>query len=368
MITYPLSIPGPIYPDSADLKQFDAIAENISPFDGTAEQQQFQDQHWELDLEWPEMTWAQFAAVQAFSAALHGKLGSFLWGPPLATGPRGMGSLAGKPLATGADASGSNLLHTSSWMPNQSGVLLPGDFLALPVAGVGEIFGITQISAILGVVSVWGPGTLPTAAGNGVWIAGTGISDGGLFVVTSAIQDAPGQWMITFNNPLANGTGLTTTTTQAITVTGLQFCTVASVGGMSGSPTGSVLTIDVGANQEVVTVVTIGDPDFKANFTKTHALGVLVRWNQNVSSAGTLSTVAPVSRLFQYVNPLPLATDGGGNATLDIFPAIRETPAAGTPLILTSPQGAFRLAENRRSAPAKKNKTFTFSMKCREAI
>src|ERR1700722_13755532 len=92
--------PGLIYPDMADLKQFDAIGENISPFSGQAEQQQFQDQHWELDLEWPPMTWAQFAPWQAFLATLHGKLNAFLWTPPLASAPRGVGTLAGSPIVS----------------------------------------------------------------------------------------------------------------------------------------------------------------------------------------------------------------------------------------------------------------------------
>jgi hypothetical protein len=212
-LTYPLSIPGPIYPSQADLKQFDGVGEFISPFTGQAEQQGFLDQHWELDLDWPAMTWPQFAALQALAGALHGKLGSFLWGPPLATGPRGLGSQAGSPTCVGIDSSNSNTLTTQSWLPNQNGVLLPGDFFQLG-------------------------------------------------------------------------------------------------GGGSGNP----------------------------------------------------------SRLYQYVNPYPLGTTGGGAASIDIFPSLREAPAGGAVIVLINPQGTFRLADNRRSAPAKKTKTFTFSMKCREAI
>ena len=73
-------------------------------------------------------------------------------------------------------------------------------------------------------------------------------------------------------------------------------------------------------------------------------------------------------RLYQYVNPLALYSDGGGNATLDIFPNLREAPIAGASLVLVNPIGAFRLAENRREAAAMKTKTFSFAMKCREAI
>jgi hypothetical protein len=73
-------------------------------------------------------------------------------------------------------------------------------------------------------------------------------------------------------------------------------------------------------------------------------------------------------RLFQYINFLPLNTDSGGNALLDIFPSLHEVAVPGTQVFLNNPRGEFRLIENRRSAPAKSNKTFTLSMKCREAI
>jgi hypothetical protein len=215
----PIAMPsgtGLVYPETADLKQFDAIAENISPFTGSAEQQQFQDQHWELDLEWPPMTWSQFAPWQGFLASLHGKLNPFLWGPPLATAPRGLGNLGGGPFVSVAPAAGANILNTAGWLPNSGPLLLPGDFLQL-----------------------------------------TGAPD-------------------------SNG----------------------------------------------------------------------IYW----------------TRLYQYCGFSGLGSDGGGNATITIFPGIREVPAVGTVLVFNGAQGSFRLADNRRSAPAKKNKTFTFSMKCREAI
>lgn len=297
-ISYPLLIPGAVGPARANLKKFDAVGEFIGPFDGSAQQQVFQDQHWELDLEWPDMTWPQFAPLDAFAGAVRGKLGSFLWGPPLATGPRGLGNLAGAPTATGVDFPLSNLLHTSAWLPNKSGILLPGDFLSLLPAS----FPFTSYNNLPGVVNLGAYGTLPTWAvvGANVWIVGTGLFDGGPFVLTYANQSPagpggspPAAWAISFNNPAA--------------VTG------------SGAIAGSVNS-------------------------------------------------SPFPRLHQYVNSNALASDGGGNATLDIWPSIRETPPAGAPIVLINPQGTFRLAGNRREAPSMKTKTFTFQMKCREAI
>lgn len=41
-------------------------------------------------------------------------------------------------------------------------------------------------------------------------------------------------------------------------------------------------------------------------------------------------------------------SDASGNATLAIFPSLREQPADGTPIILNRPKGLFRLAQNKR--------------------
>jgi len=320
MITYPLNIPGPggagpgiVFPGTdilvpstpgpakANLKKFDGIGEFIGPFDGSAQQQQFQDTHWELDLEWPELTWAQFAQLDAFAGALHGKLGSFVWGPPLATSPQGLGLLAGLPVATGVDAPGSNELHTGAWLPNQSGILLPGDFFG--IAPNALVIADLQSSLISGIyyIAIAGNGVVPAwlTYGANVWLNGTGLVDGGPYqVITSPIIPGAVGWDITLQSasPLAQGTS-----------------TMGTMGNASGAS-------------------------------------------------------ATLPRLYQYVNPLALYSDGGGNATLDIFPNLREAPSAGASLVLINPSGTFRLAENRREAPAAKTKTFTFQLKCREAI
>lgn len=323
MITYPLIIPGPIYPSQADLKQFDGIGENLSPFDGSGEQQQFQDQHWELDLDWPEMTWGQFAAVQGLAGALHGKLGSFLWGPPLATVPRGLGPQGATPTCTGTDLKGSNILTTAGWLPNKAGVLLPGDFFQMsnPAVSVtvttykGTTFvaNLAVLTRTNGVVSSSYASGFPGVVGEKVYTDGTNSSfDGGPFIITAIALQVDGSLKVTWNQ--------------------------AGVNQVSGG--GGILTTD----PAIVTTVT--------------------------------TLVSPISpfRLYQYGGFLnsssasPLNTDAGGNATLDIFPAPHETPIAGVALVLSNPQGTFRLAENRRSAPARKTKTFTFAMKCREAF
>lgn len=60
-------------------------------------------------------------------------------------------------------------------------------------------------------------------------------------------------------------------------------------------------------------------------------------------------------------------SDSNGDATLAIWPSLRETPADGTPLVLNSPQGLFRLVSNRRPIQASPARLTTMSLKFVEA-
>ena len=62
-----------------------------------------------------------------------------------------------------------------------------------------------------------------------------------------------------------------------------------------------------------------------------------------------------------------VSSDASGIATITVWPSIRETPANATPLVLTSPQGLFRLATNRRALQASPARGTMMSFKCTEA-
>jgi hypothetical protein len=85
-------------------------------------------------------------------------------------------------------------------------------------------------------------------------------------------------------------------------------------------------------------------------------------------AADTGTATWGAARLYQYVDAGPLSSDSSGDATLDIFPSLRETYPPGTRIALINPQGTFRLAENRRTASADQKKTIVLKLKCREAI
>jgi len=301
-IQYPLTIPSLLGESKADLTKFDAIGEFISEFTGNAEQQEWTDQHWELQLEWPEMNWPQFAAYDAFLGALHGKLGTFLWGPPLATAPRGSGS--GAPFLNTVTA-GATSIATQGWAVSSSGLLLPGDFFQL------------------------GPYSLTIAA--------VLVASGILFVKfsVSLISSSSIAAMLESSNIEVTFAGLTNATW------------------LNGA-TLPVSAVSGGGGVTITVTFDAGPPGMPASYGLTSDTGT--------GSAGE-------ARLYQYVDQNPLSSDGSGNATLDIFPNVREPYPIGTPLVLTNPQGTFRLADNRRTSSADQKKTITMKpLKCREAI
>jgi hypothetical protein len=44
-----------------------------------------------------------------------------------------------------------------------------------------------------------------------------------------------------------------------------------------------------------------------------------------------------------------VTSDSSGNATISVWPSLREVPAASAPIILNNPVGLFRLATNKRT-------------------
>lgn len=370
MITYPLIIPGALGESFANLKAADAIGESISPFSGSAQQQQWQDQHWELDLEFPEMQWAQAAAFQAFLGALHGKLGSFLWGPPLATAPRG--SAKGMPTVGETNASPG---------PSGCGIVANGGSggLIIPWTNPGNVelggsnfatvhLNPSQQSAEL-LLSGFGFYIPPALQVLGIVLTGMGFATGAGVQLLAQLQNSSRG---SLSRQLTLGTvvapfalGVSTDQWgplpwQPGDVSQTSFgCFLKAFGAPSGGATISLQGVQL---QIFVSAV---------NGSGTGAI-YTVGWMPNQTGAllpgdfFELNVTTP--RLYQYVAQTPLITDGGGNALIDCFPSIREAPPAGTTLTLLNPQGTFRLAENVREAPARKNNTIAFKMKCREAI
>jgi hypothetical protein len=77
---------------------------------------------------------------------------------------------------------------------------------------------------------------------------------------------------------------------------------------------------------------------------------------------------APTPRLYRVMTQTPINSDGGGNATIDIFPPIRETIPSGVSINLYDTVGTFRMSENRVVDEMDSKKTITIGIKAVEAI
>ena len=64
-----------------------------------------------------------------------------------------------------------------------------------------------------------------------------------------------------------------------------------------------------------------------------------------------------------YRNLFPVLADSNGDATLTVWPSLREQPADGTALILNNPKGLFRLAQSSRSWSAEYTRLTALSLR-----
>lgn len=365
MITYPLAIPGPLGRVSENLKKNNLVASSESPFTGSQQIQAWPGQLWELDLAWPEMTWAQFAALDAWTGALHGPVGTFLWGPSLATSPRGSGAgspyIVGNAIGPRLATAGSNVNDGNTPWTNPNNVTSVANFASVTIT-------LTTQSEPIAVT--FGP-LVPTS----VTVVGIEVS----FEAYCSIAGAYFVGQLNFNGPTSNGADVAITTSNAPYTLGGP----TDLWGRSITP--AMLNAGFSVNLWVANrnaTFYVRNAQIKIYIAAPNQSGsnsiLTSGWTPNANgillpgdfyeidandSTGTLR-----HRLYQYIGQSALNADSSGAAVIDCYPALREVPTAGTALDLSNPQGEFRLAQNRREAPLMKTRTFSLSLKCREAI
>jgi len=127
-ISYPLTPPSTPVERTITLSARSVVAVTASPFTLSQQVQEHQGQAWAVSLALPPMPRAAAEAWIAFLLQLHGRLGTFLFGP--AHGATARGIATGTPLVDGAAQTGYQL-DTDGWTPNTAGILLAGDFIQL---------------------------------------------------------------------------------------------------------------------------------------------------------------------------------------------------------------------------------------------
>ena len=126
-ISYPLNFPA-VGIRNVTIRARTVVGLNSSPFTGQQQVYKHQGQWWEMEVTLPPMKRADAEQVAAFLVKLNGRFGTFTFGDPLNTAPRGVGT--GTPLVNGAGQTGTDLV-TDGWTPDTTGILKAGDWIQL---------------------------------------------------------------------------------------------------------------------------------------------------------------------------------------------------------------------------------------------
>lgn len=136
-ITYPITLPISGLISSLRFSAVSIVASFHSPFTGQQQVQAHQGQFWQVDITLDHVEHNDAVAISAALTQLNGKFGTFLFGDPTMTSPRGSGS--GSPTVNGANQTGQELA-TQGWTPSAQNVLLAGDWIQLGSGATQRIY------------------------------------------------------------------------------------------------------------------------------------------------------------------------------------------------------------------------------------
>ncbi|HEV2324564.1 MAG TPA: carbohydrate binding domain-containing protein [Terracidiphilus sp.] len=350
-----VSIPVAPGPASIEIGMSDAVAMFASPFSGVQQTQSFPGgDGWDATITLPPMYRATAWPWEAFLAELRGKANVFQLSDPRLSMP---------PVGKNLVMDSNYLLGSAYWTINA----------ALPItAGVGH------------------------DGGNAFVYTGTGADSGGPVNLTAPIPVVPGR-TYTASAYISLPAGVTASGLAVKRAdNGVWFGYVNQVPGQSGRIT-FTFTVPYDCGAVVILSNPVGTYPLGAQaiysnyqleigatasaYTRTYGALASTSGTQNLPMTTALYTKgwpASVSALmlpgdqFQVGYRLhrvceQVNSDGSGNATISVWPSLRETPPDGTPLTLNRPQGLFRLADNRRVIHWSPSQLTTVSLKAIEA-
>lgn len=358
-IIYPLTSPtGPIS-RQIKLSAVNAVAFSQSPFTGSQQVQQWPLQMWAAEVSLPSMfralpeTGAE--AWLAFLLSLKGRYGTFLLGDPNGRTPRG--SAGGSPVINGFSQSGSQLI-TKGWTPSST-VLKAGDYIAIrDNAILSDVFAANWLG---------GEGGGTTAPTIGTFVDGTHGTVGS--IAFPAVTTSQNTYI--YQAQLANYSA------ESQSVTFSVWLRVPS-----GTPKVQLAIDDalISTNLGSSSAITLSTTWTKYTLTVTVPVGttkIAAVLLVNGASIGAQSacTVYGWGAALSFGNYPRLhktltdtASDGSGNATLDLWPNLRLSPADTDTITTSNCKGVFRLAENITQWDLDEQLTYGISFKCQEAL
>jgi len=325
--TYNLvTIPTSPAPSDITLGMNDTVGEVISPFTRVQQEQNWPGADWwDVQITLPAMARAQAASWEGFLADLQGKLNVFQLGDPRATTP--LGSALGTPVVSG----------TGSWT-------CPGGVTSVKIVYDSNNCTINngEELAFSGVFfGVLGSGVNLASALANFSVTGDGSPSGYTFAASSAITVVPGttyQLQATIDATQVTGGVLPAIEIQNTALSG-GYYNLYQTAGVIGQVGG-------------------------ANVPGTRTLQT-TGWEGSESGLLLPGDYIQLGyRLYRICSAVN--SDDDGNATLNIWPSLREQPPDGTTFIFDSPVGLFRLADNRRQSQASPSRLTTISLQAVE--
>jgi len=372
-IIYPLTPPSTPGPKILKLTANNAVGLVVSPFTWSSQVQQWPAEHWEMDVQLPEMAQSAAAPWVAFLTALRGQYGTCEVSDQSYGGARGVAT--GTPQINGSQSTQAVLLNTKGWTPNTAGILKAGDLLQLGANPnlllYSEQFDNSAWNKNGGSVAVT---VTPNAAtdpnggnsadqisfgttGSAAWsqiqqdIANL-ITPGVPFVFSVYLRaSAPSSAIALFLKDTSN---VVIATDKGCSVTSVwQRFFIAGV-----APYNAAAGVRVGI---------YSPPNTAAH--AIYAWGAQLEVGSSASAywsqAGTVLTPATAHLHMVLADA---ASDSSGAAMLDIFPRLREPMTDGQPINLVSPVGTFRLAQNKRDWSIGVGKIYSISFSLVEAL
>jgi len=91
-------------------------------------------------------------------------------------------------------------------------------------------------------------------------------------------------------------------------------------------------------------------------------------WAPSIQAQLKVGDYLQIGKRLHMVIGQDVDSDEQGDATINIWPSVREGPNEGDPIILNNPAGLFRLKSNKRSWTVGPNRLFSVSYEIKEAL
>jgi hypothetical protein len=366
-ITYPIALPTAQGFRRVTIAPRSNVAIYASPFTGQQQVYQHPGQFLTASIELPPMDRASAADFVAAMLSLQGSRGTFYFGDPAWTSPRGVGT--GLPKVKGANQTG-NTIVTTGWTASQSSILRAGDWLQ--IGSMNLLLRSQEFD-------------------NAAWTKGGGVT------VTANAADAPDGTTTADRliQPNAVNFGAGTAVVQAITkpATALRYTATAYVkaealnavifridDGSAGAceaywnlATGTLITSNntfpdfstaiqsVGGGWHRVSITIDSTTAASLNFylypfdtilTAGDGTSGILIWGAQiekgphphayqVTTSTAIETAPQLSCVVQSAG-----SDGSGDATLEIVPRVRTAFADNTPITVVNPWGLWRMTDD----------------------